>query len=285
LSFRSEKFGDHDGIRFWGVYSNCLDAASSGDKFAFVICTTKSFLDAKPSLAEQIQPVVGRNTTIVLVQNGIGGEDPLHMAFPNNTIISCAVWTAARILDGGIIQQYKREGLTMGVDWNPNLAMDVESRRLDELVTILRAGDGICNVKEDIQSERWVKLAWNVCWNSVTTASQLRTNRFLNSSPHALSLAHALMNEVVAVAKAKGITMPNGIVEKHIHDCMIIEGGLSSSMLIDHMEKRPMEIEAILGYPLRSGIELGVPVPSLTALYSIVKALDWKNAHPEEARI
>src|SRR5882762_1145805 len=85
-------------------------------------------------------------------------------------------------------------------------------------------------------------LIW-ISRNSVTTASQLRTNRFLDSSPHAFTVAYAVMNEVVAIAKAKGLTMPDDIVERHIHDCVTVEGGLPSSMLMDHMQQRPMEIE------------------------------------------
>jgi hypothetical protein len=73
---------------------------------------------------------------------------------------SLQCWTGARILDLGVVQQFSREGLTMGVDWNSNLPADDERNRIDELVGLLRAGGGHCDVTDDIQSERWVKLAW-----------------------------------------------------------------------------------------------------------------------------
>jgi len=48
----------------------------------------------------------------------------------------------------------------MGVDWNTNLPVDDERKRLIELVELFRAGNGNCIVTDDIQSERWIKLAW-----------------------------------------------------------------------------------------------------------------------------
>lgn len=117
-------------------------------------------LDAKPSLAEQLKPVIGPKTAIVLLQNGVGAEDPLHEAFPNNTIISAVVWTGARNLETGVVEQFNREALTIGVDWNSKLDKTAEQAKLDELVKILQAGKGDCNVVQDIQSERWVKVIW-----------------------------------------------------------------------------------------------------------------------------
>ncbi len=73
------------------------------------------------------------------------------------------------------------------------------------------------------------------------------------------------MNEVAAVAKAKGLDVPEGTVEKLIKQCTDVKEGLPSSMLFDHMSQRPMEVEVILGTPMKEGERLGVPVPSLTA--------------------
>lgn len=52
--------------------------------------------------------------------------------------------------------------------------------------------------------------------NAVTTATQLRTNRFLASSPHAMTLSRAIMSEVVDVARAKGLQVPEGTIDKLI---------------------------------------------------------------------
>jgi ketopantoate reductase len=83
----------------------------------------------------------------------------------------------------------------------------------------------------------------NACWNAVTTATQLRTNRFLEASPYALELSRSIMGEVVQVAKAKGLTVPEGTIDKLIEQCTSVKGGLPSSMLFDYLAGRPMEVE------------------------------------------
>ncbi|GHJ89501.1 hypothetical protein NliqN6_5903 [Naganishia liquefaciens] len=285
LTLRSSKFGDHEGLRFDGVYRTCEEAANSGTRFDYVVCSNKALLDAKPSLSDILQPVVTDGTAIVLLQNGVGVEEPLHEAFPNNTVLSACVWTGAKVLGPGEAEQFNREGLTIGVDHAEALSAEQEQKQLDVFVEMSRAGGSDVTVCDDIQSERWVKVIWNACWNAVTTATQLRTNRFLEASPQAMMLSRAIMGEVVDVARAKGLTVPDGSVDKLIEQCTSVKDGLPSSMLDDYVAGRPTEVEVILGTPLREGLRLGVPVPSLIAMYSIIKALDWKNAHPEEAKI
>lgn len=133
--------------------------------FAFqltVLCSNKALLDAKPSLSETVRPVMTETTSIVLLQNGVGAEEPLHESFPANTIISAVVWTGAKVLAQGHVEQFNREALTIGVDWNEKLGKgnEEEQKRLDRLVEVLKAGGGECNVVDDIQSERWVKVIW-----------------------------------------------------------------------------------------------------------------------------
>lgn len=125
----------------------------------------------------------------------------------------------------------------------------------------------------------------NCAWNSLTTVTRLRTNQIFGSSPGAADLSVALMNEVVAVARAKGLDVPEDTAGKLLAQIQEVGGpGLPSSMMMDNEAGRPTEVEVILGTPMREGQRLGVPVPILTTLYTVVKALDWRNAHPAEAK-
>lgn len=102
----------------------------------------------------------------------MGGEAPLHAAFPNTTVISAVVWTGGKVLpdseDGrAVISQFNKEGLTIGVDYReaqPGEAREggkkEEDEKLQRLVGLLQKGGGTCTVTEDIQSERWVKVIW-----------------------------------------------------------------------------------------------------------------------------
>ena len=94
--------------------------------------------------------------------------------------------------------------------------------------------------------------------------TRLRTNPFFESSEHALPLCYTIMEEVQAVARAKGLTVPDGTVERLIGEARAVGGlGMPSSMMADHFAGRPMETEVILGTPVKEGIRLGVPTPTL----------------------
>lgn len=105
----------------------------------------------------------------------------------------------------------------------------------------------------------------NCAWNSLTTVTRVRTNHIFESSPGAADLSLALMEEVCAVARAKGLSVPEGTAARLLSECKEVTGaGLPSSMMMDNEAGRPMEVEVILGTPKREGERLGVPVPILT---------------------
>lgn len=134
-----------------------------------MLCANKALLDAKPSLSEQLRPIISPSTSIVLLQNGVGAEAPLHESFPENTIISAVVWTGGKPTptteDGQAgAEQFNREGLTIGVDYrSQDSSVKAEERaKLDKLVGWLEAGKGDCTVTDEIQTERWIKVIWCV---------------------------------------------------------------------------------------------------------------------------
>jgi 2-dehydropantoate 2-reductase len=112
LDFQSEKFGNHPNYKFHNGETLCLphfsfkqllmlhysmaavatpsDSSLQGVTFKYIVATHKG-IQASPTAAEQLKPVVGKDTTIVLIQNGVGVEEPFQAMYPNNTILSGVV--------------------------------------------------------------------------------------------------------------------------------------------------------------------------------------------------
>lgn len=58
--------------------------------FDFIVCAHKA-IDQDGAIA-LLEPVVdSARTTIVIIQNGVGNEEPFRKKFPDATIISCVV--------------------------------------------------------------------------------------------------------------------------------------------------------------------------------------------------
>lgn len=66
------------------------DAELQDVKFDFIVCTNKA-INMVPSASEQIAPAVSKDTTIVVIQNGVGNADQFRERFPNNVVLSAVV--------------------------------------------------------------------------------------------------------------------------------------------------------------------------------------------------
>ncbi|KAG7119884.1 Oxidoreductase AFT12-1 like protein [Verticillium longisporum] len=248
--------------------------AEAGQRFDLIVCANKA-LDQDASAAQIAPAVDEKRTTIAIIQNGVGNEEPFRKRFPRTTIISCVTWTAATQPEPGQFEQIKSEDLQIGLYPNKYLDSGSEQEKLDRFSALLRQGNTVFNVVPDIQVLRWEKVVWNVAWNSLTTLTQLDTHAWLSSSPGAKLMTHKLMTEVIDVAIACNVPLDHELADRLI-DRILSIGPISSSMAMDCQAGREMEVDIILGYPLRKARELGVATPMLEALHTILVAVNHR---------
>lgn len=268
LKMKSVIFGEKL-VKPFGVFSNTREAGVH--KYKYVVCCNKALEPEK--LPEQLKPVVTPGfTTIVLIQNGVGAEEPLRVAFPDNGIITCVTWVGATKLSPGEIHHINRNSITLGAYDSVEKASDV-----DKFSQILQKGGTEVEVSEDMQVKRWEKVIWNIAWNSLTSLTMLNTEQFLvHSSEYAIPLSRNLMNEAVSVAKACKVNIDNSVVDALMDKTLNTAGGMESSMMNDLRNNRPMEVEVILGYPMRKAKEHNVSTPILDTLYVLMAAQNYR---------
>jgi ketopantoate reductase len=88
------------------------------------------------------------------------------------------------------------------------------------------------------------------------------------------SVSIPAMHEVIAIAKADGMQLPEDIVNLVVHS----DDGdwFEPSMRVDVKKGNPMELEVILGNLLEVAKELNVETPVLTVLYNLLKVVQFK---------
>ncbi|KAF9512531.1 hypothetical protein BS47DRAFT_1345303 [Hydnum rufescens UP504] len=286
LQVQSPIFGDETLL-----FDNVYDASSSAKpehEFSYIVVSTKALPQVKPSLVESISPYVtsgAAGTTIVLLQNGVGIEDEIRRRWPENCFITGVVWIAASQTALGTVRHYRATSTTIGPFNISSLGLKSptsphELERLDTFAKMLVHGGGEVSVVPDhilMQTERWVKVAWNCAWNPLTALTDLDTASYLGSSTWAEPMARRLVHEVVAVAKGLGLELD---ADGKIREDAIIESvkhePLTTSMRNDTHNHRPMEVEAILGYPLTCAKSLGIDTPVLETLYLLMNAIDGR---------
>lgn len=214
-------------------------------------------------------------TTFVIIQNGVGNEDPFRQTFPNNTIISCVTWTGAVQASPGLIKHNPNEDMQIGLYPNQTLKADLEMERLDKFAKLLTNGGTKFTVEENIQIKRWEKVVWNAAWNPLTTLTGVEVQTYLKSSPEAMRVTRQLMQEMVDIAQACKVPLSHDLVEVLI-DKVLAMPPIFSSMYVDSQEGRPLEMEVIVGTPMRKANEFGMQVPVLRTIYSLTAAVNQR---------
>lgn len=265
------------GIRFSPkVVKSPAEAAKEGP-FDYVIISTKAFPDTETS--KVIEPAVTKGrTTIVLIQNGIGIEDEYVKRFPENPLLSCVVYLPTTQISPGHIEMKGFELLEVGTFPASSYKDRAEVKKAaDQFMAMMQKAGSNAKWHDDVQEKRWNKLLLNAPWNPICALTLSRDVAVLASDPGADKMIKDVMLEVVAVSRALGYTSVTAEAAteqlKRAHD-RIGSKGIEPSMLVDVLNGRRMEVDTILGNPMKVAKEKGVDVPRIELLYGLMKALD-----------
>ncbi|KAJ9662345.1 hypothetical protein H2198_001479 [Neophaeococcomyces mojaviensis] len=178
-------------------------------------------------------------------------------------------WVGAVQNTPGIINHTKSEDMQIGLF--PNLQLDglLEKQRLKNFASLLSEGKTVFEVVENIQIQRWEKVVWNCAWNSLTTLTMLDTQSWLKSSADAMPMTRRLMAEVIDVAQKCDVPIDYELIDRLVNKILAMPG-IGSSMQTDCKNGRPLELDVILGTPVRKGRELGVSIPTLETIYILL---------------
>ncbi|KAJ6008287.1 hypothetical protein N7540_012263 [Penicillium herquei] len=270
ITLESENHGKHI-FHPYRVVNSPADASPMD----YVVCAHKAIDQDK--VAAELTPVVeaGR-TTIVIIQNGVGNEEPFRSQFPDASILTCVTWVGTIQSTPGIVKHMKSEDMQIGLFPNSKVDPATEQQRLKTFTDLLEHGKTRFQIMEDIQRQRWEKVVWNVAWNSLTALTMLDTQSWLHSSADAEPFTRKLMKEVINIARGCGVQLEDGLVDQ-LMDKINSLPGIGSSMQTDCKNGRPMEIDVILGFPVRKARELGISAPFLETLYVVLRAVDGRN--------
>lgn len=251
------------------VYKSPTDAA--GQSFDYIVCAHKAV--NPPAIPSLFKSVVSDSTTFVIIQNGVGNEDPFRETYPNNSILSCVTWVGAKQPTPGTVQHTKAEDMQMGLFPNPKLDPKLEKSRLDKFAELLTQGKTIFQVEENIQIKRWEKVVWNAAWNPLTTLTNTDTQTWMNSSEDAVPVTRQLMREVIDVARRCNVPIQYELIDE-LFGKVEKMGAIGSSMQNDMRAGNALEVDVIVGVPLKRAKELGMDVPILRTIASLTMAVN-----------
>ena len=239
-------------------------------------------------------PLLGKDTAVVFVQNGIpwwyaqglarerprppdlAPLDPggaLARAIAPERIVGAVVYSANEVVSPGVVRNNapQRNVLVLG---EPD---GRDSARVRSLAAALQAAEIQAPVEADIRRSVWAKLLLNMGSSSIGVLTG-ETVKDSMSDPAIAELRQRITAEGRAIAQAHGVD-PAGAPIPPPHS----SGGPEhkTSMLQDYELGRPMEVEAVLQAPLWFARAAGVPAPSLAAVAALVAHMAKNRDRPQ----
>lgn len=254
-------------------------AAELGPQDAVIVTTKQTAL---PSVAAAIGPLLGPDTSVSFVMNGIpwwyfdheGGPhqgkrlplvdpgDAMRGAVGVERTLGGVIWSACTIIEPGVIQvATKGDRLILG---EPDGSLSPRARAVAEA---FKAGGMGCRVSDDIRQELWLKLIGNLANGPLCTAARQNIKAML-ADPVLRQASLRCMAEGIAIARALGVT-----IDMDPEARLAASGGTAHrpSILQDLDARRPMEIKSLFDMPLEMARELGVPTPTLDLCVALVR--------------
>ncbi|KAI1341270.1 2-dehydropantoate 2-reductase [Xylariaceae sp. FL0016] len=255
----------------------------------YIVVTTKALPDRTDDAA-MIAPLVSSRTCIVLIQNGVGVEEPYRERFPRNPIISAVTIISAEQIKQGTIKQNRWTRISLGPychglgSSNTKTKGDEElTKRGHECMNQLSHWwtdlGGIRDVEThtemELQTIRWHKLCINAAFNPTAVLSGGRGNADQLEEPELREHLSGIMHEIWhAAPKVLGKPFPESVAKPdRIIKSNERNKGSKPSMLLDWEAGRPMELEVILGNPVRIARRAGVEMPRLQSVYALLKSM------------
>ena len=244
---------------------NVYDDPRKMPRTDLVVVTLKS--TANDQFERLITPLLHEQTAILTLQNGLGNEDRLAGLFGAKRVLGGMAFVCINRAAPGVVRHTDHGIIRLGEFAGPGKSLR------SERVAAMFAGSKVpCVVLDDLRWGRWQKLTWNIPFNGLGAALDLTTDRLIGTV-EGRRLVAELIREVIAAARADGVVLPDELAETQIQNTTTM-GPYRSSMQVDRQEGRPMEVEAILGEPLRRAEAKGVTTPILAALYRAARVVD-----------
>src|ERR1044071_5878061 len=237
------------------------DPATIG-KVDMVIFSVK--LRDTEAAAKAILPVIGPDTGIISLQNGVQKDDMLAPIVGREHLLGGAAYIGVSISRPGVIRKAGMPELLAFGEYDNKV-----SKRAQAFLEACKAADIKAEIPANITLELWQKFVFLVAMSSATaamrsTAGPVRTN------PLTRQFVIDLMDEVAAVGRAYGVPLAEGFGAARMSHADAMAPEMRSSMALDLELGKPLELPWLAGAVVDLGAPKGGPPPRWRAVRDIL---------------
>jgi len=217
------------------------------------------------SIVPQLNPLVGPETMIVPLLNGVDAHDRIAERVDVTHVVGGLCSVVSMIASPGVIRQISKMRSVRVGELNRQ-----PSERVDRLLKAW-SSQGVDAVQpDDIFNAIWTKFLFIASFGGIGSLTRASMGE-IRSCPETRALYKQAMEEVAALAAAQSIDLPPDIVQTTLAFSDGLEAGATSSMQRDVIDGNNFELEAFSGRIVSIAEPLNVPVPVHTAIYGLLK--------------
>jgi 2-dehydropantoate 2-reductase len=217
------------------------------------------------SAGAAIKPLVGPATAVIPLQNGIDSAERLIPILGAQAVMGGVAQISATIAEPGVIRQV---GTFMRLVFGE--LEGGKSARGEAFLALCQKAGFDATHSDKIMTELWMKFVL-LASNAAMTAATRTPIGILRDDPDIAPLFARAYAEVVAVGRAKGISLPDDAVERTVGFHRNAPPTMMASMAHDLIRGNRIELPWLSGKVVSLGRELGVPTPVHEILYAVLK--------------
>lgn len=253
----------------WYVRVDARTTADTIGEADLVIVLVKSF--ATKQAVEQLKQtnVIGKNTLVMSLQNGLGNEETIASVIGSENVISGKTYVGGRLIQAGYISAGVQGKWTYIGELNGEI-----TDRIQTVFNVFNDAGLLCEVSDNIKGLIWDKLLINVAAGALCGITRLPYGP-LYEEDYIKDVAVAAIQEGIQVAKAAGVVLKSEDPQyPWVAASEGLPGTFKTSILQSLELKRPTEIDFINGSIVEWGKKYGIATPVNQTLVACVKGIE-----------
>ncbi len=226
---------------------------------------------ANRHLEATLRPLMHEHTQVLTLQNGLGNCEAIAcIVGPHHVLGGLCFVCLNRIAPGHV--RHTASGKVVIGEWRPD-ARD----RANTLAAAWKSAGIRAFATPHLEQAQWEKLVWNIPFNGLSIAEGGITTDILLANPRTCNEIREIMHEVVHAARVLGHPLDEALIEQNIERTRPM-GPYRPSSMIDYLDGREVEIDAIWAEPLRRANAIGAPMPATHDLLEKIRTRCAANA-------
>jgi 2-dehydropantoate 2-reductase len=215
-------------------------------------------------VAREIKPLVGPDTAVLSLQNGVIKDDILRGHFGERAVMGGVAYVGSHVARPGVIRQTGAMQRMVFGEYDGS-----RSPRAVALLAALQRTPINVELSDDIRRTLWEKYVFLVGLSG-STATMRTTLGPVRAHPQTRAFLLDLMRETVAVGRALGVKLPADYAEQRLAFADTLSPAMTSSLQHDLERGNPLEVEWLSGGVVTLGANAGVATPCNRAVRDVL---------------